>query len=217
MRSPWAREYLRTPETYIWGTEPSAFAQRLASLLSPGARVLDLGCGEGRDSVFFAAQGFAVIGVDASRAGIAKARRLAEARGVRVSWLVGDMARLAYRGPFDLIYSCGSIHYVPRRKRARLFPRLQSLARPGGLHAHVVFTDREVYVEKGEVIDYFAPGELAAAYAGWPILDQAEGRISCAQDGTPHHHSVESLIARAPVDSRRRRPTSDSDLRAVIR
>lgn len=202
VRSPWAREYLRTRKTYIWGTEPSSFARQVAQLLPSGAGVLDLGCGEGRDSVYFAMQGLDVVGVDASRAGITKARRLAEDRGVRACWLVGDMARLAYRGPFDLVYSCGAIHYVPRRQRARLFPRLQSLTRPGGLHAHIVFTDREVYVEKGEVIDYFAPGELAAAYAGWLILRREEGRIACSQDGTRHYHSVESFIAQAPHPGR---------------
>lgn len=198
MRSPWAREYRRTPETYIWGTEPSSFAREVAAMLPPGARLLDLGCGEGRDSVFFATQGFEVVGVDASRAGIAKARRLAEARGVAAGWVTGDMARLTYPGSLDVVYSCGAVHYVPRPKRARFFSRLQALTRPRGLHAHVVFTDREVYVEKGEVIDYFAPGELAAVYDGWSILLQKEGRIGCAQDGTPHHHSVESFIARAP-------------------
>lgn len=199
MRSPWAREYLKTPERYIWGTEPSPFARQVASRLPSGSRVLDLGCGEGRDSVFFAAQGFEVVGVDISGAGITKAERLAGAREVRVRWLVGDMTRLGYPGPFDLVYSCGAIHYVPRRGRARFIPRLQALTRPGGLHAHVVFTDREVYVEKDEVIDYFAPGELAAAYAGWLPLHREEGRIACSADGTSHHHSVESFIARAPA------------------
>ncbi len=199
MRSPWAREYVRTPKRYIWGTEPSSFARQVAPLLSPGARILDLGCGEGRDSVFFAAQGFDVVGVDISRAGIAKAECLAEARRVQVCWLVGDMARLDYPGPFDLVYSCGTLHYVPRRRRARLITRLQALTNPGGVHAHVVFTDREVYVEKEEVIDYFTPGELAAAYTGWPILHREEGRIACAADGTPHHHSVESVSTRAPA------------------
>lgn len=198
MRSPWAREYLRTPKTYIWGTEPSSFAQQVAPLLPPGARVLDLGCGEGRDSVFFASEGFEVVGVDISRAGIAKAERLAKARGVRVRWLVGEMARLDYRGPFDFIYSCGTLHYVPRRKRAGLITHLQALTSPGGLHAHVVFTDRDVYVEKEEVIDYFLPGELARAYVHWLTLHREEGRIPCAADGTSHHHSVESFIARAP-------------------
>jgi len=54
IRSPWAREYARTPKTYIWGTGASSLAREVSALLPPGARVLDLGCGEGRDSVFFA-------------------------------------------------------------------------------------------------------------------------------------------------------------------
>ena len=53
IRSPWAREYARAPKTYIWGTEASLLARQVSALLPPGARVLDVGCGEGRDSVFF--------------------------------------------------------------------------------------------------------------------------------------------------------------------
>lgn len=196
-RNPWAREYLRRPKDYIWGTDPSPLAKELSALLGPGARVLDLGCGEGRDSVFFAVRGFEVTGVDASLAGLRKAERLARGHGVEVRWLHGDMARLPLDGPFDLVYSCGAIHYVPRRERARLFPRLKALTPPGGYHAHVVFTDRAVYREKGEVIDYYAPGELGRAYADWQILQSEEQMIPCSQDGTPHHHSVEQLIARA--------------------
>lgn len=197
MRSPWAREYVRRPNEYIWGTEPSPFAREASELLPPAARVLDLGCGEGRDSVFFAAQGFEVTGVDASVAGLRKAERLAREHGVEVHWLHGDMAHLPLDGPFDLVYSCGAIHYVPRRERDRLFPRLKALTLPGGHHAHIVFTDRAVYREKGEVIDYFAAGELGRAYANWRILRRGAQMISCAQDGVPHRHSVEQLIAQA--------------------
>ncbi|MBI3030151.1 MAG: methyltransferase domain-containing protein, partial [Candidatus Rokubacteria bacterium] len=73
MRSPWAREYVRRPKDYIWGTEPSSLALEVSDLLPPGARVLDLGCGEGRDSVFFASRGFEVTGVEVSLAGLRKA------------------------------------------------------------------------------------------------------------------------------------------------
>lgn len=203
MRSPWAREYARTPETYIWGTDPSSFAAETSALLAPGARVLDLGCGEGRDSVFFAARRLEVTGVDASLAGLRKAERLARERGVEVRWLHGDMAKVAKSlldaGPFDLVYSCGSIHYVPREDRPRLFAGLKALTPPGGYHAHVVFTDRSVYVEKGERIDYFVPGELGGFYAGWLTVKRDQKMISCAQDGTPHRHSVEEVITRAPA------------------
>ena len=196
-RSPWAREYVRRPRDYIWGREPSSFAREVSALLPPGARVLDLGCGEGRDSVFFASCGFDVTGVDVSLAGLRKAERLARERGLEVRWLHGNMAHLPFDGAFDLVYSCGASHYVPRRERARLFPRLKALTLPGVYHACIVFTDRAVYREKGEVIDYFVPGELARTYANWLILRLEEQTIPCAQDGTPHRHSVEVLVAKA--------------------
>jgi len=199
-RSPWAREYARAPETYIWGTEASVLARQVSGRLPPGARVLDLGCGEGRDSVFFAGRGFEVTGVDIARAGLSKAERLAASRGVRVRWVRGDIGgvpgrRLADQA-FDLVYSCGSIHYVPRASRGRLFRRLRALTRPGGLHAHIVFTDRLIHPEKGERIDYFASGELAALYADWEIVACEQRLIDCGQDGTAHHHSVEQIVAR---------------------
>jgi len=199
-RSPWAREYVRTPREYIWGTEPSTFARELAALLPPRARVLDLGCGEGRDSVFFAAQGFAVTGVETSVAGLRKAERLGQERGVEVRWVHANMVHLALDGPFDLVYSCGAVHYVPRGERARFFRRLQRLTRPGGYHGFVVFTDRLIYAEKGEIIDYFAPGELLRPYGDdWRILACDEDAIVCARDGTPHRHSVERFLARRPT------------------
>ena len=201
-RSPWAREYARAPETYIWGTEASLLARQVSALLPPGARVLDVGCGEGRDSVFFAERGFEVTGVDSAGAGLAKAERLAGARGVRARWVCGDIGGLAPRrlgeGRFDLIYSCGAVHYVPRAMRGGLFRRLQALTRPEGLHAHIVFTDRAIYIEKGERIDYFRPGELAALYADWLIVAGETRLIDCRQDGTSHRHSVEQLVVRAP-------------------
>lgn len=197
MRSPWAREYARTPGSYIWGTAPSALAVELCRLLPPGARVLDLGCGEGRDSVFFAARGHAVTGLDVSRAGLRKAERLARERGVAVRWVHGDVARLPVQGRFDLVHSCGAIHYLPRRRRALAARRMRAMTRPAGYHALVVFTDRLVYVEMGEEIDYFRPGELRALYAGWRVVRHAERLIACAQDGTPHRHSVEELIAQS--------------------
>ena len=202
IRSPWAREYARTPKTYIWGTEASSLARDVSVLLPPGARVLDLGCGEGRDSVFFAECGFDVTGVDVARSGLSKAKRLAYARRVRVHWVCGDIGSLDVSplrdGFFDLIYSCGAIHYVPRVMRARLFSRLRAVTPEYGLHAQIVFTDRSVYVEKGERIDYFASGELTGLYADWLILAREEQLIDCSQDGTVHRHSVEQLVAQAP-------------------
>lgn len=213
-RSPWAGVYARTPNDYIWGLAPSEFARAVRALLSPGARVLELGCGEGRDSVYFATCGCDVTGVDVSAAGLHKAERLAWAHGVKVRWVRSDAAGGLPAGPFDLVYSCGAIHYISRRQRVRLFPRLKALTRRGGYHAHVVFTDRSIYVEKGELVDYFTQSELSRAYADWLVLQCESMLITCAQDGIPHHHSADLFITRAvweeedPSTSRPRRRSS---------
>jgi tellurite methyltransferase len=194
-RSPWDREYRRTPDSYVWGTEATPLAIELADRVAPGSRVLDLGCGEGRDSVFFALRGLDVTGVEASAAGLQKAERLAHDRGVRVRWVESVLPELPPLGAFDLIYSCGSIHYVPRRERADLFTRLRAMTAPGGLQAHIVFTDRHVYEERGERIEYFGPGELAGVFAPGEVLRREERMIDCKQDGGLHQHSVEVLLA----------------------
>lgn len=197
-RSPWAREYARRPDEYILGTAPSTFARRLCPLLVPGARVLELGCGEGRDSVFFAGRGCLVTAVDVSLAGLRKGERLARRAGVDVRWVHGDVARYLPAGQFDFVYSCGAIHYVPRGLRPGLLTRMKAATSPTGLHAHLVFIDRTVYVEKDERIDYFTTGELSSLYGDWQIAWDGLGTIPCDQDGRPHRHGVEELIARCP-------------------
>jgi len=197
--SPWALEYARDPERYVFGTAPSDWAREVVPLVRHGATVLDLGCGEGRDSVFFAELGAAVTGVDLAADGLDKARRLARRRGVRVRLIEGPMTGALPAGPFDLIFSCGAIHYVPRAQRGRLFRRLAAMTRPGGHQAHVVFTDRLVHEEKGEIVDYFTAGELREAFVEWQVLRSGEQVISCAQDGSVHGHSVEELVVARPM------------------
>ena len=197
--SPWAREYARDPERYVFGTEPSDWAREIARLVRPGDAVLDLGCGEGRDSIFFAELGAVVTGVDPAADGLDKARRLARRRGVWVRWIEGGMTDALPTARFDLIFSCGTIHYVPRAERRPLFRRLAAMTRPGGHQAHVVFTDRLMHEEKGEIVDYFTAGELREAFVEWQVLRSGERVISCAQDGTVHGHSVEELTVARPV------------------
>jgi tellurite methyltransferase len=194
--SPWDREYARTPDRFIWGTGSSALAREVSGRLGGWGEALDLGCGEGRDSIHLAEQGYDVTGVELSLEGLRKAARMAAARGVRVSWVCAAMPDLPVLGPFDLVYSSGSIHYVARDARARLFDQIRRLTRRGGYHAHVVFTDRLIYREKDEVVHYFAPHELRAAYHDWTIVRHEEGLIRCAQDGELHAHSVQTIIAR---------------------
>ena len=102
----------------VWSAGPNQFLVAEVEGMAPG-RALDLACGEGRNALWLAEQGWAVTGVDFSQVALAKAARLAEARRVEVDWVVGDVP--AWRPPtegFDLVI----VFYLqladPARRRA---------------------------------------------------------------------------------------------------
>ena len=78
-------------EEFFYGTEPNEFLVSRSGDFLTGGKLLCLGDGEGRNSVFLASQGFAVTALDLSAAGLEKARKLAAARGVSIKTLVADL------------------------------------------------------------------------------------------------------------------------------
>lgn len=79
----------------------------LLALAAPaaGARILDLCCGHGRHAVELAARGFALTGVDLSRAYLDEGRAAARGRGVKIRWRRADMRELPYAAEFELVLS----------------------------------------------------------------------------------------------------------------
>ena len=77
----WDRRY--EGGNLLWTAAPNRFLVSEVEGLGAG-RAPGVGCGEGRNAVWLAEQGWRVRGVDFSRVGLEKARRLAEARGVDV-------------------------------------------------------------------------------------------------------------------------------------
>jgi SAM-dependent methyltransferase len=71
--------------------------------LPPGARVLDLACGQGRHAIPLAERGFAVTGYDLSETLLSRARADAAARGAGVRFLRGDMRALPFDAEFDAV------------------------------------------------------------------------------------------------------------------
>ena len=79
-REYWERRF-RTPD-YLFGTEPNSFLKSQAHRLKVGQTALAIADGEGRNGVWLAERGLHAHAVDISPAALAKARALAERRGV---------------------------------------------------------------------------------------------------------------------------------------
>ena len=71
--------------------------------LPVGSAILDLCCGHGRHAVELAKRGYRVTGLDLSEVFLRHARETAEAEGVDVRWVEGDMRRIPFEGEFDAV------------------------------------------------------------------------------------------------------------------
>jgi SAM-dependent methyltransferase len=79
----------------VWGAEPNRFVVEELGAMPPRGRALDLACGEGRNAIWLAEQGWDVTAVDFSRVAIERARQLASKRGVAVEWVREDLLSYA--------------------------------------------------------------------------------------------------------------------------
>lgn len=126
-RSDWNFRYAATD--LVWGADPNRFVVAELEGRTPRGRALDLACGEGRNAIWLAEQGWAVTAVDFSDVAIERARKLAERRGVDVEWLREDLA--SYQPPtgaFQLVLIAylqlpgGELRRVLARAAAALAP-----------------------------------------------------------------------------------------------
>lgn len=127
-RQDWDRRYEEAG--YLWTAEPNRFLVHETAAMSAG-RALDLACGEGRNAVWLAERGWRVTGVDFSKVAVDKARRLAEARGVRGTWIADDVLQVELDpAGFDLVL----VFYLqlPGNERRRALRRAAAAVADGG-------------------------------------------------------------------------------------
>ncbi|MFF4156163.1 class I SAM-dependent methyltransferase [Streptomyces sp. NPDC001678] len=99
-------------------------------------RIIDLGCGEGRDSLYLLSQGHDVVSVDVSHTALARARERAAAANLDASGFV-ERDIIYLRGfeenSFDLAMNMGCLHMlVDDEQRGRHISRVFDILRPGG-------------------------------------------------------------------------------------
>ena len=143
----------------------AGWVQELAALLAPGARVLDLGCGNGIPATReLCAAGLQVAGVDFSAVQLGRARRLVPAAAL----VQADMARLALApASLDAVVSFYALIHLPLADQQALFPRIRTWLRPGGLLLAIVGAQPWTGTERFLGADMFWDHAGTASYLGW--------------------------------------------------
>lgn len=127
---------------YVYGTEPNTFLRDNVHRLAAGA-ALCLADGEGRNSVFLAAEGWDTHSVDLSANGVAKALRLSGERGVTVHATVADLADYDLgEQRWDAVVSIFA--HMPAAIRADLHARAVRALKPGGVLLLEAYTPDQI-------------------------------------------------------------------------
>lgn len=166
---------------------PELVALVAAGTIPTGGRVLDVGCGGGREAIFLAQCGFAVIGLDISRAALGIARKRARAARVHVDWRRGDVMALRIDdASIDFINDRGLFHLIDDADRPQYATELCRVCKPGGIilirGASEVLEERFNPVTEAAMDTYFpAPKFRRGPVLAIPMLSVVgtiEGRIA---------------------------------------
>ncbi|MFO0679117.1 MAG: class I SAM-dependent methyltransferase [Polyangiaceae bacterium] len=95
----------------------------------PSLRILDFGCGPGRDLVAFRAMGHDVVGLDGSAEFVGRARERSGAEVWHQSFFDLDLPS----SRFDGVFANASLFHVPRRILPDVMARLRACLVPGGV------------------------------------------------------------------------------------
>lgn len=190
-------------EGYYWGLIPNSLCYEIMKLMPPlkPMRVLDIGCGEGKDAVFLARNGYRVTAFDIAESGLEKARELADKNGVHIDFFKADALDYRPETNFDIIFSSGVLHYIPAKTREELISCLKSHTNTGGLNVLNVFVEKPFIdvppdSEKGEYRKKpWLSGELFTYYHDWLFHKNDELIFNCNSGGSSHKHCMDVLIA----------------------
>ncbi|WP_285131306.1 class I SAM-dependent methyltransferase [Leclercia adecarboxylata] len=123
--------YQDNAQTFFDGTvnvDMSSLYETFTQYLAPGARVLDAGCGSGRDAKAFLGMGYQVEAFDASPAMVGLAR---EHTGLPVQLMT--FADVDWKEEFDGIWCCASLLHVPAVELPGVMRRLADALKLGGV------------------------------------------------------------------------------------
>ena len=191
-------------DEYYWGVQPSNMCLKVLELMPPTKplTLLDIGCGEGKDSVFFARCGYKVSAFDISESGIEKTKKLADKANVFVDVFKANILDFRLERKFDILFSSGVLHYIKPELKKEIFANYKSFTQNGGINALHCFVEKpfiERSPDKETHSQHWKSGELLTLYHDWYIENCSEYVFDCNSGGVPHKHAANRVFARKGI------------------
>ncbi|MCB1960231.1 MAG: class I SAM-dependent methyltransferase [Rhodocyclaceae bacterium] len=186
-RDFWEARYAGAGDDFVFGQDPNDFLVREVHRLGAGSQVLCVADGEGRNSVFLAQAGHVVDALEFAPSAIAKARALAQARGVTVHVIEADV--FAWDWPAEAYDAVAAIfiQFAAPAQRSALFAHMLRALKPGGLLLLQGYTPKQLdYATGGPsavenlyteqlLLEAFVDHELCLLRTHESVIDEGAG------------------------------------------
>lgn len=155
-----AKQYIERTKDF----DVSKIFYPFVALLPAGAKVLDLGCGSGRDSLAFRRLGFDVLAVDGSEEMV----NYVASQGISTKCMFFE--ELDFENAFDAVWCCASLLHVQKAALPDVLSRIKKALKSGGI-AFVSFKmgKGEGY-ENGRYFHYLDEEDLRYYFSDFEIL-----------------------------------------------
>ena len=219
-QSIWDERY--ATQGKLWGDAPSKVAETVADRVSDGSKIIDIGCGYGRDIKYLVNHGHSVHGLEEASAGLTLAvRELAQfAQFGRATLIWGDFASVQLNeNSFDAVQSHRVLHLLGFNGLVDAFSKkAKKILKPGGLlvvsaRNPTDFDPEQMeWVVEGQHARYTIPGRTGHDISFWDqdrynrifgphfkIEDFEDGEEIESLDNKNKVTRFTTMIARKPV------------------
>ncbi|RKQ38867.1 tellurite resistance methyltransferase TehB [Enterobacter sp. R1(2018)] len=146
-----------------------------AATLVPPGRALDLGCGNGRNSLYLNQKGFDVTAWDKNPMSISNLNQIIAAEGLKnITTDIVNLNALKFDGEYDFILSTVVMMFLERDTIPGLIENMQRCTKPRGYNLIVAAMDTEDFPCNVGFPFAFRAGELSNYYRGWELIKYNE-------------------------------------------
>jgi tellurite methyltransferase len=187
----------------FWGTEPGSFVRLLAKHFEhvSGRRVLDIGCGEGKNAAFFAQQGALVDAVDLSELAIRNGQKQ-WGHLTGICWRVSDARITEFQSQhYDVVVAYGLLHCLASATEVlSVLRRLQDATVSDGYLVLCAFNSRrqDLSAHPGFNPCLLSHADYLCAFSGWEIVNDSDSDLTerHPHNDIEHTHALTRLVAR---------------------
>jgi len=186
----------------LYGTRPSPFVTQIPRIMK-GGRVLDIGAGQGRNSLYLAGNGFDVTATDISADGIENIKEVSTKWGIHVNTQVLDVVEADLDGFYDVIICSYMMHHLSRTNALSLIAKMERHTNKSGLNIIAAFTDDGDYYEEslGRNLFFLRGDELKSMYAHKPwgipkYIERENPSVQKKLDGTDKMNTSAHIMVR---------------------